>query len=268
MNERCTSVDVNDVKKKKSFLLTMGVIVLSVACSSFAQAEIGAANVLDKAYGALNHKGNCWVANFEEQRYCMVVDRADWVETAKGPRLYVLAVGEATDNDGMLNAGHVTAGLIGAFVVAEHQGEIEWIASNAALPVGSFGLPPSGWHLLKLGANDFWGWQNIAGFTGQGYSYSQFSILAPEGARIVEIGGFAAGYSDAGACVNNVCTTIEAELRVDASHPDDPVYPLIISLKGEDKGKPLTPSEWTVFYDRELRLYVAPQQWPLTDYGG
>jgi hypothetical protein len=237
---------------------------LALPCS--AQADISPEDILDKTYGKHDKQKNCWYAMGENsQRYCMKIDQVDKRATASGKRLYLLVAGEAVDEKGEPNGAHATAGLVGAFVVEEHNGHGEIIASDAHLSIGEYGVGPTGWKLLQLGPSDYWGWQNTAGGGNQGVFGSWYSILAPYGKKIRDLGGFLASFEDSGRCTNKQCerssSDLESKLAIDASQPNAKVYPLQITVTGKYRGKKLTPKTWTLPFDTQSWKYVQPEDW-------
>lgn len=236
-------------------------------------ADFSAKTVLDKAYPTYDEKHQCWLTEDDEngQRYCMKIDRSDNITADTGPRLYILTAGEAVDDEGEPNGSHATPGLIGAFVVEEHDGQITMLAGNAKIPLGSNGFAPAQWKFVKLGPSDYWGWQNESDDCHQGACGSWYSILAPYGKTIRDLTSFAASFDDSGACTdseeqcNANSTAIESKLEIDASQSSEKVFPLRITVSGQQKGQELTPKTWTLNFDPKQWQYVAPKDWPLKD---
>lgn len=234
-------------------------------------ADLSAKAVLDKAYPTYDAKHQCWLAEDDEngQRYCMKIDRTDNITADTGSRLYILMAGEAVDDKGEPNGSHATPGLIGAFVVEEHDGKPELLASNAKIPLGANGFAPTQWKFVKLGPSDYWGWQNESGDCHQGYCGSGYSILASYGKTIRDLTSFAASFDDSGACTDTEkrceanSTSIESKLEIDASQSSEKVFQLRITVSGELHGKELTPQTWTLPFDPKQWQYTEPKDWPL-----
>jgi hypothetical protein len=239
-----------------------------------AQAELSAEAVLNQVYDAYDKKHECWLAaDTEEQRYCMKLDHSAKITTATGQRLYVLAAGDWIDEQGENTAGHANSGLVGAFVVEEQQGKPVILYGNAHIAIGSSGFAPTGWKFVKLGAEDYWGWHNITGWSGQGYLFGYYAILAPYGKNIRDLmsSGFIQNYDDTGACSEEekICkqktTEIESALAFDSSKTSAKVFPLRLTVTGTDKGKILKPKVWTISFDTKKWSYPMPANWILKD---
>lgn len=242
--------------------------ILAALSVPAAQADISAKAVLDKVYGAYNPQQKCWVTMDEsEQHYCMTIDRTDKRETVTGNRLYVLATGTAVNEKGEADNAHVISGLIGAFVLEEHNGQTEIIASDPKMPMGTYGLPPTNWRLSLLGPSDYWGWQNTDGAVYQGISGSSHTLLAPYGHTIRNLAGFWADFDDSGSCCGdqNTRTNIKTQLVIDTSKNTARVYPLRVTVTGQLNGKKLKPKTWTLPFDFKKWTYREPPNWPLTD---
>lgn len=239
-----------------------------------ARAELSAEAVLNEVYDAYDKKHQCWLTkDKEEQRYCMKLDHSAKIDTATGQRLYVLAAGDWIDEQGENTAGHANSGLIGAFIVEEQQGKPVILHSNAQIPMGSTGSAPTGWAFVKLGADDYWGWQNTTGWTGQGYIFGYYAILAPYGKSIRNLipNDFMQDYDDRGACSDDetTCaqktTQIESALAFDTTQANANIFPLQLTVTGIDKGKPLQPKTWTIPFDSKKWSYPMPANWILKD---
>lgn len=236
-----------------------------------AQADVSPKQVLDKTYGNFDRKHACWIAidTENDQRYCMKVDRTDKVSAEGGQRLYILVAGEAVDERGEPNGSHASAGMVGAFVVEQRAGGAEIIAGDPKILVGASGIGPTKWKLVKLGPADYWGWLNSAGDCHQGYCGSRYVILAPQGKKIRDVAGIVESYSDAGACGDARCerksSSLETKLEIDATRIGEKVFPLLVTVTGQDKGKKLAPKTWTVPFDTAKWSYAQPANWPLRD---
>ena len=245
-------------------------ILILMAAPLLAHAELSVKEVLDKVYDSYDQAHDCWITtDNEQQRYCMKIDRSDKVAANTGQRLYLLMAGDAVDDKGEPSDSHAQSGLVGAFVIEEHDGQAEIIASDAKIPMGGYGAAPSQWQFVKLGASDYWGWQNTTGYSGQGYSNSYYVILAPYGKKIHNLAGFAQGFDDAGACTEDeqkcatISTSIESTLEIDSSQTDAKVFPLHITVTGKDKGKSIATKTWTIPFDSKKWMYIEPKDWTL-----
>jgi hypothetical protein len=236
-----------------------------------AQADVTPKQVLDKVYGNYDKKHGCWIAvdTENDQRYCMKLYRSDKVSAEGGQRLYLLVAGDAVDERGESNGSHATAGMVGAFVIEQRASGAEMSAGDAKILLGASGSGPTKWKLVKLGPSDYWGWQNSAGDCHQGYCGSRYVILAPYGKKIRDLAGIVESYSDGGACGDKRCerksSSLETKLEIDSTRLDEKVFPLLVTVAGQDKGKRLAPKTWTVPFDAAKWSYAQPANWPLRD---
>ncbi len=250
------------------------IFVLTLFMPLAVQAELSAEAVLNQVYDAYDKKHECWLAtDNEEQLYCMKLDHSAKINTATGQRLYVLVAGDWIDEQGENTAGHANSGLVGAFVVEEQQGKPVILHGNAQIAIGSSGIAPTDWIFVKLGYEDYWGWHNITGWTGQGYTFGYYAILAPYGKSIRNLipSGFIQNYDDAGACSEDekICATktteIESALAFDSSQSHAKVFPLQLTVTGTEKGKILKTKVWTIPFDSKTWSYPMPANWILKD---
>ena len=240
--------------------------------SPLVHAELSAEAVLKQVYPQYDKKHQCRIANDTEGlRYCMKLDHSAKINTATGERLYVLAAGDFQDEQGENSAGHANSGLIGAFVAEEKDGKLEIIHGNAKINIGSFGIAPTAWQFVKLGADDYWGWHNTAGWTGQGYTFSYYAVLAPYGKSIRNLmpSGFIQSYDDTGVCSveDQGCeprTEIESELSFDTSD-NAKIFPMRLTVTGKDVGKDIGKKVWTIPFDTKTWTYPQPTDWILKD---
>ncbi len=203
----------------------------------------------------------------QTQRYCMKIDHSERVSADTGQRLYVLAAGQAVDEEGKPDVTHVLSGLVGAFVVEGPDGKAEIVAGSARIDKGASGAAPNDWKFVKLGPSDYWGWQNRVSDCHQGYCGSRYSILAPYGRGIRELAGFVASYDEAGTCSEEPCaaksTSLESQLDIDSTKIDQKVFPLLVTVTGENKGTKMRSKTWTLLFNPTKWSYPEPNQWPL-----
>jgi hypothetical protein len=245
----------------------LALITATLYFQSFAHAELSFKRIMDKVYDGYDQRHACWLAMEAEnrQRYCMKIDRTDKVAADTGQRLYILAVGNAIDENGEFDGSHVLPGLVGAFVVEEHNDQAQIVAGDPKIQIGASGSAPTQWKFIKLGPSDYWGWQNTWGDCHQGYCGSRYAILAPYGKKIRDLAGFVSSYDDAGACLDKRCTSIDSKLKVDSTQINEKVFPLLITVTGEDKDRKLAPKTWTFPFDLKKWSYIEPQRWPLKE---
>jgi hypothetical protein len=254
-------------------IVSGGVLALLAAALAFIffmprQVGITAERILDKAYAKYDATNKCWIGDNQGQLYCFTLDRFDKVKTETGDRYYVLVYGEAVDENGKPNGGHITQGSVGAFVVEERNGDMAFIASGALIEVGASGSGPSKWQFVQLGPRDYWGWINEWGDCHQGYCGARYAILAPYGQKVDDLAGFASRYEDTGACGDEECekksSSIDSSLKVDDRNKTLRVFPLLITVTGKDGGKQLKSRTWKLSFDAKKWRYIEPEKWPLS----
>lgn len=229
------------------------------------------AEIMNRAYGMFNAKQRCWIARDEEQqRYCMKVVRHDWTRpTADGisSKLYLLAAGEAVDEDGEPNTSHASAGLVGAFIAERRGTRITLVSSVEGLSLGSYGKPPESWSLDELGPGVF-GWRSVYGSCHQGNCVGIGALLVPHGSRIIDV-GFPVSFSNAGACGEPKCearaSDIKSRIEIDTSKSTGPMYPLAVTLTGRHDGRPLDSGAVSIPFDTKRLHYVFPKNWALNE---
>ena len=242
-----------------------------VVATSMVSADPAVDSILSRIYDGYDQQNACWRARSETPGgfCCLKIDRQDRIETASGQRLYVLLAGGCFDSEGKPEDTHVSTGMIGALAIGIGPNEISILAGDPRMPMGSYGVAPTGWTLVKLGPADYWGWLNTFGYTGQGRTESVYLILAPYGKRIRDLGGegrIKAGFDDAGACdEEDRCptTALETKLDIDSLQLDAKVFPLLITVTGQIEGRPIAPKTWTLPFDPDSWTYVEPDDWPL-----
>ncbi|MDI1298974.1 hypothetical protein [Methylotenera sp.] len=266
-------------------------VVLTVAACS--QKPLTAKQILDQAYPIFDQKHACWISDDGDgSRYCMKLDAEQKLTLKDGERLYVITSGELVDDKGESIASHANIGSVGAFVAESRNGKSEVIAANPSIQVGSSGVGPTAWKLVKLGPADYWGWQNTWGDCHQGYCGSRYSILAPYGKSVKEVGSMTANYDDTGACggmtdkldengnavldengepiqvdvdCDKASSFVESSLKIDTQNPNVKVYPILLTLTGRDKSAELKSQIWKFNFDSKAWSYKAPKNYPLAD---
>jgi hypothetical protein len=229
-------------------------------------------SILNRVYNGYDQKGSCWRYRSDSPGgyCCLKIDRQDRVETASGPRLYLLLAGGCYDRAGEREAFHVSAGMIGAFVLGVGQDGAKMLAGNPGMPLGSWGNPPTDWTLVELGPSDYWGWLATSDYFAQGRADTWQIILAPYKKTIRDLGGknrIKSGISDGAACAEaelNKCriTALETKLEIDTSQSNARVFPLRLTVTGQLKGQSFAPKTWTFPFDTKSWTYVQPSDWP------
>jgi hypothetical protein len=259
-------------RHRKLLVLAASGLAVSVliGIAYFRKPEASPEKILSGVYSKFDEKHKCWIGADEDgQLYCMRLDRFDRISTSNGERLYVIAVGEAVDEQGEPNGAHVTSGAVGAFVVQIHSGKSELVAGEATIQVGAMGVAPAKWNFVKLGPDDYWGWLNTWGDCHQGSCGQRYSILAPRGKKVVDLAGFVSEADDTGSCGDVECekqsSSLTTSLKISDKANGAKVYSLFVTVRGKDHGKPLKEKTWMLPFDRKSWHYVEPKDWPLND---
>lgn len=213
--------------------------------------------LLSKVYGKYMPENDCWQALNSEskQQYCMKVGRTDKIKSNTGDRYYVLAFGDAVDEEGTFNGNHTSTGMVGAFVVEIRSGQSEIVASDSQMFMGEFGYAPTNWNFVKLGSPDYWGWQNQTGFCNQGYCSHWYVILAPYEKQIRDLANsMLASWSEG----KEDGDSLDTKLHIDSSRSNEKVFPLELTMTGYYKGAKLIPKTLKVPFDEQKWTYVGP----------
>ena len=251
-------------------------ILMLMTVAQFAEAKIVFKDVLDKVYGGYDQKNNCWTIKDDDGNYCMKIDSVDRIVVNKRQRIYLLLTADLSSPE---THAHADQGLVGAFVLEKQNGQTKIIAGNAKISSGIDGEATKKWHFVKLGAN-YWGWANTFSSYHSGYLTSMYSILAPHDTQVVELANFMVYRSNEldivdentteknnpEPCVdedNQPCSSISAEVKIDTHQGHRQVYPLLVTVTGNEKGKKLKPHTWTFAFDTKKWAYIEPEQWPL-----
>ena len=202
------------------------------ACSDYQRGRfvsLSSGRILTSIFGQFNNKYSCWIYLKDFKRYCYKIDRSDEITTKNGRRSYILTTAYSIDEQGKPNGCHGCPGLIGAFVIEERDGKMNLIAGNKDIEIGSFGSAPTNWDFIKLGPNDYWGWQNTSGYMYHGIAGSDYNILAPYGKTIRELAGIPKSFNNEGHCENPSCEeSIDSSLKIDDRSFQEKVFPLHI----------------------------------------
>lgn len=255
---------------KKVMYITGSILVLA-SQSSFAEPELpnNLKSALNEIYEGYSDKHQCWRYHADEPDYfyCFKLDRVDFLKNDQESRAYLLLTGSKYNEDGESGA-HVDSGMVGAFVLSNDTQNIKVLAGSLSIPVGAFGQAPTGWQWVKLGPSNYWGWKNTWGDAHQGIGGSRYSILAPYGKGIKDVAGFVESYSDEGNCdTESGCkpTIYNSLLEIDSTQIQDKVFPLMVTVSGNEKGKALKEKTWSIPFDTKTWSYQEPSNWPLKD---
>jgi hypothetical protein len=223
----------------------------------------GLARYLEGVYGhAYDSKQGCWPTRVDETETCMKVDSLRRVQAGGEDRYYVVLTGSPPPEE----AGHVTPGFVSAFVLRVTDGAPQPLAVLKSSAEGSFGNPPEKWRLAAVGPGGYLGWINSTGYTAQGYTVSQYLILAPYGNSISNLAHQVdEGYSNDGACddEDKSCkvTNLVTKLEIDDSDPNVRVYPLKITVSSRN-GKQMNEAVYTLPFDMKKWGWAPPADWP------
>jgi hypothetical protein len=280
------------INKYVNFLLVIVAIMWLSACNHQMPT---AKQVLDQAYPAYDKKHACWIALDKEngERFCMKLDSEKTITIKNKQRRYILVAGGVVDENGEPDGGHASMGAVGAFVVENNDGDSAIIASNPVLHAGTYGVAPTAWKLLQLGSADYWGWLNTSGDCHMGYCGSAYYILAPYGKSIRNLSKYILdSYDNTGACdgmvekldengnsvldesgnpieVESDCfkttASMQTTLKIDTQNTKERVYPLLITVTGNDRRKVLKPKVWVFNFDVKNWTYKEPADYPLAD---
>ena len=263
MSQKSANNDNNVKNETQSQATSSEVItsILGVPNTNFDQ-------LLDGVYKKYMRQKECWIASNEnQQNYCMKIDSFDKVTVKGVNRFYAVLSGTAVDAKGEESGSHSTSGLVAAFVMEESANQLTLISSNSKMTMGSGGVGPTKWKLVKIGPDDYYGWKNQSTNAHGGYSGTFFHVLAPYGAKIKNVAGFVSAYSDEDACGEEPCQTtmLESNIEVDTSKATAKVYPLIVTLKGKEEGADFPKTTYSFSFDESKWNYVAPSDYKLND---
>lgn len=259
---------IYQIKKYYHAILVCFIVILPV------KAEISAENIMDKVYSGYSTKKKCWIG---EMKYCMKIGKVNkLIINDNIVRYYIIAYGtpleEILGENGEVYYAHAESGAIGAFIVEEYSnGSIKMLAGTSLFYINDFGHPPEDWQIVKLGANDYYGWQSTSSYAFNGCcNVSHHVILAPYGKKIIDIAGFVASYDDLFMCDDNdircraKSTKLQSIIEIDSTRIFDKVFPVILSVTGRLKGKRINKTFLIPFNEKKWK-YVPPKNYPLND---
>jgi hypothetical protein len=197
--------------------------------------------LLNAAYGPSNAHATGWVTAYDGITYTVRVLDQRQVSTPYGERVYALMGGDAQEDF----AGHVTPGIIGAFIGVVHNGSVQAIASVKALPFG-WGKAPERFAFQQFGPDAYYGWIIESGYTAQGRTSMSKTLLLPYGKTVSERGSF---------------TTCDADftLAVDTTAPGVKVYPLLATIQHAGTAREGRTTTVRIPFDAKAFRYRAPE---------
>ena len=224
-------------------------------------ADAATKQLMQEQYGAYSAGAKGWPAKSDGVAFVMKVIQSRKVSTPYGERLYVFAAGDMASKD----AGHVSPGLAGAFVLEEKDGKVSLVAGIKNMTYGAFGTAPDKVSLVQLGPDHYYGWVYESGYTAQGYTSSYNDVLAPRGKSVAKLAGIVSHLDNEGAkpCdekeTKAECENLEYALKVDTVRSDVKVYPLIVTRTGIKAGKKTKPEVTRVEFDEKKWKYTLPE---------
>lgn len=232
-------------------------------------AREAAARMMNQIYGAQDPRHGCWMLTFEETPFCMKIAQSEIKVLAGERHLYAIATGQGIDQNGETITTHALQGLVGAFIVGEKNGRSAFVAQSTRIQAGTMGAAPHEWTLMKLGANDNWGWQGQYSDCHQGYCGSRMIILANRAGTVGEVGNLPTEYDDTGACSDDACTekssTLRSTVTVGKLPGNSEFFDLLVTVTGTSNGEMLEEKVWTLQFNSAKHAYVAPSDWPFAD---
>jgi len=200
--------------------------------------------MLNAAYGPYNPNVKGWVTEYEGLMYKFRILDKRKISTPKEERIYVLTGGDAKE-DG--DVGHPTSGLIGAFIGVENGSSIRVIASARALPFGGYGTAPDSFEFKQFGPDYYFGWIIDSGYTAQGQTSINKTILLPYGQKVSDRGNLTTCDQDFSVTVDKTATGVK-------------VFPLIVKIKQEGKSGKVREKIVVVPFDEKAFKYRVPKE--------
>jgi len=277
--EKIENLKTGDVIKIKGIVSDVVMRNIEIKPAIFVNEEF-AESLLSQFYGPYNLDYDCWmlavpiyksdmidgkIVTSDEvsgsKTYCMRVGRTKRINHNGVDRYYVLSLGDAVDENGVLNGAHVDNGMVGAFVVELQNGKPVLIASDPSITMGTSGHAPTTWGFVNLGSDNYNGWHTETGYCGMGECDISHVILAPSGKKIRNLAThLPSSYSYEDDRFGTPPSDINVKIEIDSSNPNDKVYPLRLSIAGVKEGKKLEPKILKVLFDSKQWKYVAPKE--------
>lgn len=233
-----------------TFMDIKHILIIILLSASTLWAKITPTELMTEIYGKYDTKNKCW----HNDEYCMTIDSVKNLNCDTGKRMYLLAIGYFP------NPGHGNTGAIGTFIVENQNGKDIIIAQNKKIEIGSNGNPPTEWKLVKLAPSDYWGWMSIFGDIHQGYFNAWYSILAPYGKTIKEIGTITQSANNSGAIdINQYITELDGTLYIDDHDKSVKIYPIFITMHGIKEGEKIQSKKYKVPFDFKKWKYQEPK---------
>jgi len=231
-----------------------------IAGTLFTSDEEFLADLMTENYG-VNYlpSAGCWLyagaTDDLTETYCVKIAHAERVATHEGERLYVLATGRPSDENGQDAGSHSSSGLLGAFVVSkDSSGRLDYLARTVAMAYGSYGDAGADDAQLKLlGSSDYYGWIFSSGGMWQGIVVSSHHILAPKGRMIVDLSRLPEMTEDDQAH--------KYTIEIDSSEATSRVFPITYkqyTINDQIAGESTLVKAISVPFDLKTWSYLAP----------
>ncbi len=231
-------------------------ITLFLTASAFAGDTLE--QILSAYYPLSVGEKNCQAVIHKSEKYCMRILKSEVGETQSGKKRYVLVAG-----DNINATSHPSSGLVGIFVLSPSKdGGFDIEAVNAKIPLGLFGKSPKDWTFHQFSPNS-WGYLTAIGYSGGGYTFSNFFILTNQG-KSIQKSSIPYYKDNAGTCGEGLgqCESIDGKIKIDRSTVIKGFYPLVLTLNGLYKGKTYEKRKYRITHDGQ-KGYQTPANYPL-----
>ena len=214
--------------------------------------------LMDDIYGNFDVKRDCWkVTSPEHFNLCMQIDNKTKILSSSGARLYVMAKSLEPNSEEQANLGHASGGLVGLFILENQNEKYKVITSDPQIVVGSWGrsIPLT---LVKLGANDYWGWSGSSGYSNMGETIDKYMVYAPYGKKFKMVANIQTGYSNEsldGSQIENYKSTVE----FNTNKLNDKAFPILVTVTGGKNGTPILKKTWTFNFNVKKWEYSEPK---------
>jgi hypothetical protein len=208
--------------------------------------------IIQKAYNKYVSKNDCWLtyATVDEvvQQYCMKLSLVYKTQFRTIDHFHVLTLGRLVDDTGTPGGVYLDKGMVGVFFANIKNGQIEIIASNAKMPMGEYGDTPKKWVFVKLGPDNYWGWQSKDTVCHAGQCSNKYIILAP---YENDIKNLAIKYSNDSIFETDMPGFTNVELEIDSSASSTMIYPLLLKVMEEENGQMVNKKTFKIPFDEK-----------------
>ncbi len=228
--------------------------------------EVAGTQMMNAQYGARNDSVKEWryIVGTDQSRVEFRIKDfvANKVKTPYGERLYVVARGDA-QGDGTC---HACPGLVGAFLLENHDGRLEMIAGSKDLREGSFGNASDiKVRFQQLGNDALYGWVLEASYLEQGDLIERYYILMPKGKTIGFVGDLPKYEDDSDSleCSQppNNCFKVKYDLTFDTSNgAAQQPYPIVLQRSGTKGNRTIALRRFQIDFDKGRGEYTVPEE--------